>query len=56
MTTFEIAEAIRYDLEVSADQTRKEMIAINHPTSMKVLGLKAAELRKVIEDWRKKNG
>lgn len=54
MTTFEIAEAIRNDLEVSADQSRKEMIDINHPTSMKVLGLKAAELRIVIEDWRKK--
>lgn len=54
MTTFEITEAIRNDLTNFADQNRKEKIAISHPTSMQVLGLKAAELRKVIEDWRKK--
>lgn len=54
MTISEITEAIRNDLEISADQSRKEMIAVNHPTSMKVLGLKAAELRKVINEWREK--
>ena len=54
MTTTEIVEAIRNDLEKSSDQSRKEMIAINHPTLMIVLGLKAAELRKVLEDWRKR--
>jgi 3-methyladenine DNA glycosylase AlkD len=54
MTTSEITKAIQNDLELFADQSRKEKIAIDHPTSMKVLGLKAAELRIVIEDWRKK--
>lgn len=54
MTISEITEAIRNDLEISADPSRKEMIAVNHPTSMKVLGLKAAELRKVINEWREK--
>lgn len=54
MTTSEIAEAIRRDLEMFANQSRKEMITINHPTSLKVFGLKAVELRKVINEWRVK--
>jgi len=54
MTTSEITEAIRIDLEIFADQSRREMIAANHPTSLKILGLKAAELRKVISEWREK--
>jgi len=54
MTTPEFANAIQNDLEQHADQSRKEMIAVNHPTSMKVLGLKAVELRKVMNEWREK--
>lgn len=53
MTISQIAEAIRNDLEIYADKFRKEKIAIDHPTSMTVLGLKVADLRKVIEEWRK---
>jgi 3-methyladenine DNA glycosylase AlkD len=54
MKTSEIAEAIRKDLEKSADPEREKMIAVNHPTSMHVLGLRAAELRKVLNEWREK--
>jgi 3-methyladenine DNA glycosylase AlkD len=54
MTTSEITEAIRSDLEYYAEPERREMIAANHPTTLMVLGLKAAELRKVINEWRKK--
>ena len=54
MTTSETTESIRKDLEISADPEREKMIAINHPTSNHVLGLKAAELRKVINEWREK--
>lgn len=54
MTTSEIIEAILNDLEQYADPERTVMITVNHPASMKVLGLKAAELRKVISEWRGK--
>ncbi len=54
LTTAELVEAIRNDLEQYADPEREKMIAANHPTSVKVLGLRAAELRKVINDWRQK--
>ena len=53
MTTTEIAKAIRNDLILYVDQSRRESIAISHPTSMKVFGLKVADLRKVIDKWRK---
>jgi len=54
MTTFEITEAIRNDLELFGDPERIKMIGKNHPTSMKVIGLKVPDQRKVIEEWRKK--
>lgn len=54
MTIPEIAIAIKNDLEKSSDQSRKEKIANDHPTSMKVFGLKVADLRHVVDDWRKK--
>jgi len=54
MTTSEITEAIRNDLEQYADPERKKMIVVDHPTSLKVVGLRAAELRKVINGWREK--
>ena len=54
MTIPETALAIVYDLEKSSSQSRIDKIAIDHPTSMRVLGLKAAELRTVLADWREK--
>jgi 3-methyladenine DNA glycosylase AlkD len=54
MTISEITETIRKDLAQFADPERKRSAAINHPTSMQVLGLKVPDQRKVIEDWRKK--
>jgi 3-methyladenine DNA glycosylase AlkD len=54
MATIELAKSILKDLERYADQERIKKIAIDHPTSMKVLGLKVPEQRRVIEEWRKK--
>lgn len=50
----EIVKAIRTDLEKFADQERRKMAAINHPTQMEVIGLKVPNQRKVIDDWRRK--
>ncbi len=53
MTIPEIVENIIQDLTRYADPNRKRMIAGNHPTSMKVIGLKVPNQRIVIEEWRK---
>lgn len=52
MTLPEIVKTIIQDLTKFADTERKKMIAGNHPTSMKVIGLKVPNQRKVIEEWR----
>ena len=53
MTTSEIIKAIQSDLEQYASPERKKKIAIDHPTSMQVMGLKVPDQRQVIERWRK---
>ena len=54
MTTSQIAQAIQDELEAYSDPSRIVKIAADHPTSMRVLGLKVADMRKVIDLWRKK--
>jgi 3-methyladenine DNA glycosylase AlkD len=54
MTTPEIVDAILNDLEEYFDSERIMKIARDHPTSMKVLGLKVPDQRKAIDNWRKK--
>lgn len=53
MTITEITKSIHDDLSVYASQSRKEKVAINHPTSMQVFGLMVAELRTVTAKWQK---
>ena len=54
MTNPEIREAILDDLAQYASHSRKEKVAINHPTSMEVFGLMVSDLRMVIAKWQKK--
>lgn len=54
MTISQIAQAIQDELEAFSDPSRQQKIATDHPTSMRVLGLKVADMRLVIDDWRKK--
>jgi 3-methyladenine DNA glycosylase AlkD len=54
MNISEIVNSILCDLEKYADPRRKETAAINHPTSMRVIGLKVPNQRKVIDEWRKR--
>jgi len=53
MTISEIIISIQSDLEQYSNPERKKKIAIDHPTSMQVLGLKVPDQRQVIERWRK---
>ena len=53
MTTTEQVKAILSDLELYASAERIKKIAIDHPTSMRALGLMVPDQRQVIERWRK---
>lgn len=53
MTHAEITQDILADLKDYASASRKEKIAINHPTSMQVFGLMVADLRSVTSNWQK---
>jgi 3-methyladenine DNA glycosylase AlkD len=56
MSLSEIVNEIVIDLGKYADKSRRESAAINHPTSMQVIGLKVPDQRIVIENWRKRLG